>query len=386
MKQWQDGKCQPAFVTRNGDKLILKGKEFRFLGTNNYYLHYKDNAMIDDVINNAADMGIKVIRMWAFMDGAKAGDKNGYDIQPEKGVYKARDDKGFGLERVDYTIKKAGEKGIRLVLVLVNYWDDFGGIKQYVEWETGGQNKDEFFTNDKIKQAYQKYVTHVIERTNSYTGVRYKDDPTIMTWELMNEPRMESDKSGNILLGWVAEMSRFVKEKAPRQLVALGDEGFFNHQGESNWAYNGYSGADFDRVIALDSIDYGTAHLYADSWGSGWEEDVLVSGEKWIKAHAESARKAKKPMILEEYGLNINKIKDSQKEVARDLIYEKWNNLIFKEGYNGAMFWILSGIDTSGNAEAGTGLYPDYDGYRVVNNGGRTSELFKTFAGMMSGG
>ena len=39
----------------------------------------------------------------------------------------------------------------------------------------------------------------MITRTNKFTGVMYRDDPTILAWELMNEPRCPSDLSGKTL-------------------------------------------------------------------------------------------------------------------------------------------------------------------------------------------
>lgn len=39
----------------------------------------------------------------------------------------------------------------------------------------------------------------VITRVNSFTNVAYKDDPTIIAWELINEPRCCSDSSGDTL-------------------------------------------------------------------------------------------------------------------------------------------------------------------------------------------
>lgn len=39
----------------------------------------------------------------------------------------------------------------------------------------------------------------VLTRRNTLTGVEYRDDPTIFAWELINEPRCISDKSGDTL-------------------------------------------------------------------------------------------------------------------------------------------------------------------------------------------
>lgn len=39
----------------------------------------------------------------------------------------------------------------------------------------------------------------VLTRRNTYTGIQYRDDPTIFAWELINEPRCITDASGDTL-------------------------------------------------------------------------------------------------------------------------------------------------------------------------------------------
>lgn len=39
----------------------------------------------------------------------------------------------------------------------------------------------------------------MLTRRNIYTGIEYRDDPTIFAWELINEPRCMTDPSGDTL-------------------------------------------------------------------------------------------------------------------------------------------------------------------------------------------
>lgn len=39
----------------------------------------------------------------------------------------------------------------------------------------------------------------MLTRVNKITKVAYKDDPTILSWELINEPRYPSDLSGKTI-------------------------------------------------------------------------------------------------------------------------------------------------------------------------------------------
>ncbi len=60
---------------------------------------------------------------------------------------------------------------------------------QYVEWATGTNNTDLFFSNAQALQLYQNHLNVTANRVNSISGVVYKNDPTIFAWDLLNEPR-----------------------------------------------------------------------------------------------------------------------------------------------------------------------------------------------------
>ena len=53
-----------------------------------------------------------------------------------------------------------------------------------------------------LQAQYKDYVTAIILRKNSLTGVVYRDDPTILAWDIANEPSNPGDDSGDILQVW----------------------------------------------------------------------------------------------------------------------------------------------------------------------------------------
>jgi len=200
-----------------------------------------------------------------------------------------------------------------------------------------------------------------------------------MTWELTNEARCESDPSGKTLFNWTKEMSEYVKSIDTNHLVALGEEGFIKDPKSTISEYNGSKGLDWSQMIALSTIDYGTVHLYPDYWGDPWKDGVKA-GSDWLKIHANLAKAAKKPVILEEYGI----LKTSF--TNRDYAYETWNNLAYDLGYSGSMFWLLTGVDdVKPDAE---GLYPDNDSLRIVYNKKENTDsirIFEETAKLMAG-
>ncbi len=79
-------------------------------------------------------------------------------------------------------------------------------------------------------RMYRRHIRAIVGRTNKVTGTAYKNDPTIMAWQLANEPRPAgSDAVGLVALpafqAWVQGTARLIRSLAPRQLVSTGSEG-----------------------------------------------------------------------------------------------------------------------------------------------------------------
>ena len=95
------------------------------------------------------------------------------------------------FEGLDWVLSEADKRSIKVILVLTDYWEYNGGVAQYLDWSgaTRNANKNDFFTDRACKRMYEANARILIERVNVFTGRRYRDDPAIFAWELINEPR-----------------------------------------------------------------------------------------------------------------------------------------------------------------------------------------------------
>jgi mannan endo-1,4-beta-mannosidase len=356
------------FVQRAGSQLVLHGKPFRFVGTNNYYLMYQSQKMTDAVLDKAAANRLNVMRTWGWFDAATAeaganGDHHVYFHYWDAAANApAFNDGADGLQKLDYVVAAAKARGIRLVIPLTNNWSDFGGMDQYVKW-AGGTYHSDFYTNPQVRQWFKDWISHLLNRTNTITHLKYKDDPTIMTWELANEPRCKGSAlppdpscTTSTITKWAAEMSKYIKSIDRNHLVSSGSEGELcepNKPGAAgDWTRDCSTGEGVDElaISKLPTIDVMSYHLYPNSWGkdAAWSVD-------WIKEHNLLAKMIHKPVMLGEYGWNDK----ATGKADRNPIYKQWLDTFFLTGGNGALYWILSDIQDDDS------LYPDYDGYTV---------------------
>ena len=398
-----------GFVTTNGTKFSLDGSDFYYAGTNNYYINFKPSEDVDEVMKDAQEMGLSVIRTWGNIDVGVMTDEKDEDGYPvftnnadsdnsighKEGVYyqyfdaeKKRpvvNEGEYGLRKLDYAIASAQQHNIKLLITFTNYWYQFGGMDQYIAWaKLAGESvsgREDFYTNAKIKQWFKNYISTLLNHKNYYTGVKYKDDPTIFAWELANEPRCNvqglSDTTQSPLYKWVEEMSAYVKSEDKHHMVAVGDEGGLKYKDaveakaagftSMDWMTMGGSMGDFAKLMQIDTIDFATPHIYLSDWGLSGSD-----AKNWLKVHAELAHKAGKPIILEEFGwksgdVGAFKTRDAYFNTVYDIVEGKTYEGVSYEGSN---YWMIA----SHTLNDATGYYPDYDGYTVYGFSGMPTD------------
>ncbi|HYG68016.1 MAG TPA: cellulase family glycosylhydrolase [Anaeromyxobacteraceae bacterium] len=283
--------CEP------GPTLAFPGEAGPVVALNAYYLQEEatralrrgeaTSAVVEEVLGEAARLGVRAIRTNGFNDGAdKVGDSA---IQLAPLVY---DEVAF--RGLDLVLARARAHGLRLVLPLGNHWDAYGGARRYVGWAglRGAREGDpRFYTEPAVVDHYRAHVAALLDRVNTFDGIRYGDHPAVLAWELLNEPRGTGLRDGGVAMRrWVDDVAATVKRHAPGHLVATGEEGF-----EA-------AGSSFERNTASRWVDVASVHLYPEPWGVS-AEDAAAFGAAWISAHAAVARRLGKPLLVGELGV-----------------------------------------------------------------------------------
>jgi mannan endo-1,4-beta-mannosidase len=203
-----------GFVTRSATQLLLDGQPFRFAGANMHWLglddstNYSSQFRINDGLDAAKEMGANVIRSHDL--GISTGCRN--CIEPSLGVFNQT-----ALAHDDYVIKAAKDRGIRLIIPLTDNWHyPAGGKHDFTDWR-GIADENRFYSNPLVISDFETYIKTLIDHVNSYTGVAYKDDPTIMAWETGNELQPPTT--------WTQIISTYIKSIDHNHLVIDGKAG-----------------------------------------------------------------------------------------------------------------------------------------------------------------
>jgi endo-1,4-beta-mannosidase len=273
----------------------------------------------------------RVVRTWMFNHQSW----HGFEIK--QGNY---EEAQFSL--FDYIIESAKKHGVMLIPALENYWEAYGGIDSILKWEKlapGQAGRWKFFNSKECPGCFiscKNYLSYVLNRVNHYSGISYKNDPTIFAWDLMNEPRYENatpneNTTGITLRLWIDTMAAFVKSTDKNHMVCAGFEG----QQKTKFGYGGDCGNPFGYVQASPYIDFTSAHPYPTEGWAGLSIDQTCSLIRtWISISRDSLHK---PFFLGEFNVHGNNEKGSRSQWWT-AIYDE----LEKSSAGGSAFWWFS--------------------------------------------
>jgi mannan endo-1,4-beta-mannosidase len=282
------------FVQRNGTKLILGGADFRYSGPNIEWLgieaygpddsmgpRYPSHLEIDDALDTAKMMGARVVRSQTM------GDSVGCDLclEPKAGVFNPE-----AFKVVDYVIKAAHERGLRLIITLVGDCSncELAGEGEYLSWK-GKKDFKLFFTDPEVIAEFEEHIRALLEHKNVFTGIAYKDDPTILAWENCNVCGIFVASPGHAepYLTWVETIGSFIKSIDKKHLYE-DNSGFFL----------------FDpKTLDAKSVDIVTAEYYPH-WDALFGGGQTTTSETFSR-HAAIVTAKSKVYIACEYGWDV---------------------------------------------------------------------------------
>ncbi len=184
-----------TFVYARGDKLMDENGEFRFISFNVPCLHNNEDNMpfaemnpwrlpdefeINDALESVRQMGGQVARIYTLSVRRHGDDPNIPSHVTGPGRF---NDEAY--KSLDMTLAIANRKGIRIIFPFIDNARWWGGIEACAAFR--GKTREDFWTDPNLFEDYKAIVNSVVNRTNSITGVKYRDDKAILAWETGNE-------------------------------------------------------------------------------------------------------------------------------------------------------------------------------------------------------
>ncbi|HEY4787931.1 MAG TPA: cellulase family glycosylhydrolase [Bacteroidales bacterium] len=357
-----------GFVKTNGESFEINGKPYYYIGANFWCGAILgstgeggNRTLLTKELDEMKKLGINNIRILA---GAEGPDNEPFRVTPALQIAPGKYNEAL-LDGLDFLLSEMKKRGQYAILYLNNAWDWSGGYAQYLNWNGYGKIpyplvkpntwwdfmrfSSQFLNCEKCKEQYWDHVRFMLGRTNKYTGMKYIDDPTIMTWEIANEPRAFLKENIPALENWIKETAALIKSLDKNHLITTGTEG---QQGCQD------SLLLFERLHADPNIDYLVMHIWPKNWSWLNTRDIpgtidlsIVNTNKYMERHFEIARKLKKPIVLEEFGLPRDSFGFSANEptVCRDKYFQNAFAQIVKHAKTkdvlaGCNFWTWGGF------------------------------------------
>lgn len=347
------------FVTVKGTSLYKNNKPYRFMGANLWYAMHLgiktkpgNRKRLLQELDSLKAMGISNVRIMALAEGPDTEPFRMVPANNNRALLK--DDI---LEGLDFTLAELKKRDITAVICLTNFWPWSGGMAQYLKWvgaidsiaypmiskyswDDYQKQAAQFYTNTKAKQLLYKAIWQIVNRMNTITYQLYKNDETIMAWELCNEPRAVNQQKD--YLSWIETTSSFIKSLDSNHLVTTGSEGSIKA--------DSYDDNLFEAIHSFKHIDYSVIHI----WPLNWEwytatkhnetfATALQKTKDYLYNHAQISKQLNKPLVLEEFGFARNNGSYNWKDSVsyRDSFYQ----FVFKEVYDHAFNNVVSGVN-----------------------------------------
>ena len=356
------------FICRRGVHFYhgTANEPYYFIGTNLWYGSILGSTGLGgnryrlcQELDSLQKLGITNLRILA---GADAGTRNSLTVEPYLQSSPGEYDEVL-LEGLDFLLTEMRKRGMYAVIYLTNSWDWSGGFGFYLKATGHGDSPDahdsgwgdyveyvkEFFQDKKAQNLYQNHIRHIVTRVNSLTGCSYTDDPTIMSWQLCNEPRPFGTLEETAFVEWVRSSAALIKSLDKNHMVSTGSEGVIG----CNVKYNLCR-----EVHEIPDIDYLTVHIWPANWQ--WIKDnqlyeslpeVFLKSREYIDMHDSLSVELQKPYVIEEFGYprDQNFHTPGSPTIARDAFYRFIFEMVVESSKHqgvlaGCNFWGWGGI------------------------------------------
>jgi mannan endo-1,4-beta-mannosidase len=310
---------KPEFIKVKDGLFYNQGNAYYFIGTNFWYgsilgseTEQGNKERLLKELDFLASKGITNLRILVGADLSVEHPKRvSPALQTKPGVYNEK-----LLEGLDYLLAEMSKRKMTSVLYLTNSWDWSGGYGQYLEWNGFGTypsvvdtavswTEFQAYTTQfhSCKPCVEQYLAHIrkiVSRTNSITGLPYKNDPAIMAWQLGNEPRAFSQAAIPAFENNMKAAAQLIKSIDKNHLVSVGSEGKMGSEGSMEL---------YERLHSIPEVDYLTIHIWPKNWG--WIDETNLDStantairntEEYIDSHLAVAKKLEKPLVIEEFG------------------------------------------------------------------------------------
>jgi mannan endo-1,4-beta-mannosidase len=300
------------------DGQFFKGSEpYYFVGANYWYgpllgaRNIGDRERLIRELDLMDSIGIDNLRILVGAEGGTQDFQVKPALQPAQGEY--NEDL---LDGLDFLLAEMDKRDMYAVLYLNNNWIWSGGMSAYLEWNGYGevanpflekyswedyfQYTQQFHTCTPCREAFKDHVRFIIGRTNTYTGKKYTEDNTIMSWQVANEPRIFTEEDREPFKDWLDEVVDLLEELDPNTLISTGAEGKASYLQEIET---------FKMLHSNPDIDYLTMHMWPKNWQwydiedeKGSLQTSIQNAYAYTNEHLEVARELNKPIVISEFG------------------------------------------------------------------------------------